>query len=122
MNTEIENRRYPRMPLNWPVILMTPEGSIYGETSNISISGARILCPYTTESDDKFKIFLTPPEYHYMLVTCEKAWSSDFLTDAFFNIAIGVHFTNISSRDQDIIASLVEESFSYADSESISYH
>jgi len=109
MNTETENRHHQRIPLNWPVIFMTPQGSIFGETSNISVSGALILCPYTTKNDDEFKIFLTPHEYHYMPVTCEKTWSSDFLSNEFSYIAIGVHFTKISSSDQDIIASLVAE-------------
>jgi len=122
MNTGIENRCHPRMPLNWPVIFMTPQGSIFGETSNISISGALFLCSQTIENDNEFQIFLTPHEYHHMPVTCEKAWSSGFYTNAFSYIAMGVHFTKISSSDQDIIASLVAESISYTAPESISYH
>ena len=109
MNSIIENRRYPRIPLNWPVFFETPYGRIFGEISNISVNGTRILCPYITETDEKFEIFLTPHEYHYIPVTCEKAWAGGFLTNAFFNIAIGVRFTEMSSSDQGIIASLVEE-------------
>jgi len=109
MNTETENRRHLRIPLNWPVIFETPHGRIFGETSNICVNGARILCPYITETYDEFEILLTPHEYHYMPVTCEKAWSSGFLADAFFNISIGVHFTEISFDDQEIIDSLIEK-------------
>jgi len=109
MNTGIERRRHPRIPLSWPVILMPPEGTIFGETSNISVSGALILCPYTFETDDKFQIILTPPKYDVKPVTCEKAWSGDFYTYSFFYVAVGVRFTKISSSDQDIIASLVAE-------------
>ena len=113
MNTETENRHHQRIPLNWPVIFMTPQGSIFGETSNISVSGAHILCPQTIENDDEFKIFLTPHEYHHMPVTCEKAWESDFYTNAFSYIAMGVRFTEISSNDREIISLLIAESFSH---------
>jgi len=39
MNTGIEKRRFPRISLEWPVILLTPQGSISEETRNISVSG-----------------------------------------------------------------------------------
>ena len=75
MNSAIENRRHPRIPLSWPVILMTPQGPIKGETSNISVGGALILCSETIEIDDEFQITLKSSEDHQMSVTCEKVWS-----------------------------------------------
>ena len=106
MNTGIENRRHPRMPLNWPVIFMTPQGSIFRETSNISASGALILCPYTTKNDDEFQIFLTPHGYHYMPVNCKKTWSSDFLSNEFFYIAFR-RISKITNYEKDVMIIMV---------------
>jgi len=109
INTGIGKGRFPRIPLEWPVILLTPQDSIFGETRDISVSGALILCPYKFEANDKFQILLTPPTYDVMPITCEKAWSGDFYSNLFLYDAIGVRFTKISSSDSQIIASKVAE-------------
>ena len=109
MNTQIERRQHPRIPLNWPVVILAPKGTIFGETSNISVSGTLLLCPYTFETDDKFQILITPPGYGAMPVTCEKVWLGNFYSSAFIYVTLGVRFIKISSIDQDIIASFVDE-------------
>jgi len=109
MNSAIENRRHPRIPLSWPVILMTPQGPIKGETSNISVGGTLILCSETIEIDDEFQIILKHPEDHEMPVTCENVWSGKFISDETVYNVIGVRFIKISSSDREIIASMVAE-------------
>ena len=110
MSTGIERRRHSRVPLSLPVVLMTPQGAIKGKTANISVGGlALILFLEKPEIGDEFEITLKSSEDHEILVTCEKAWSRGFLADAFFNISIGVHFTEISFDDQEIIDSLIEK-------------
>ena len=43
MNTGIEKRRHPRIPLTWPVVFNSNKGPIKAITSNISEGGALIL-------------------------------------------------------------------------------
>ena len=110
MNTGIEKRRHPRIPLNWPVILMTPQGPIKGETSNVSVGGlALILFLETPEIGDEFQITLKMSANLEMIVTCEKIWSGKIVDDESVCFGIGVRFTKISSSDLDIIDSLVAE-------------
>ena len=108
MNTGIERRYHPRIPLIWPVILMTHHGPITGVTSNISEGGALILCSETIESDDVFQISLKSSKLHEMQITCEKVRSEKILVgNSDYNVN-GIHFTEIFSSDKDIIASLIE--------------
>jgi Tfp pilus assembly protein PilZ len=39
-----DRRTYPRADVRWPVSAVTPEGTIYGETKNLSMLGAFICC------------------------------------------------------------------------------
>ena len=109
MNSKIENRRHPRIPLSWPVVLMTPQGPIEGKTSNISVGGALILCSETIEIDGEFQVILKSPDDYEMSVTCKKVWSGDLKINVFLFKGIGVRFTEISTEDRATIASLVAE-------------
>ena len=40
----IERMPHPRIHVNWPVVILTPEGAIIGESRNISVGGALIQC------------------------------------------------------------------------------
>ncbi len=110
MNTGIERRRHPRVPLVLPVVLMTPQGAIKGKTANISVGGlALILFLEKPKIGNKFQITIKSSEDHGMPVTCEKVWSGRIISDESIYHGIGVCFIKISSSDQDIIASLVAE-------------
>ena len=110
MNTRIERRRDPRVPISFSVVLMTPQGAIKGKTNNLSISGlAVIMFKEKPEIGDKFQITLKSSEDHKMSVTCEKVWSDSIILNESVYYGIGVRFTKISSSDREIIASLVAE-------------
>jgi len=108
-NTGIEKRRHPRIPVTWPVVLMTSQKALKGKTSNISVSGALILFSKMPEIDVELQITFKSSKDHEMFVTCEKTWSYCFNTDGSVFNGIGVRFVNISSNDREIIASLVAE-------------
>ena len=110
MNTQTERRRDPRIPVGWPVVLMTPEGAIKGKTANISVSGlALLLFSELPEFGDEFQIGLKSPKNHKISVTCEKVWSDKIIFDGSAYYGVGVRFTKISSSDRQIIASQVAE-------------
>jgi len=105
----IERRRHPRIPVDWPVDLITPQGAIKGKTANISISGlALLLFSEMPEIGDEFQIILKPSRDQKIPVTCEKMWSDKLILDESVYFAIGVCFTEISDHDRKIIATLVE--------------
>ena len=114
MNTETENRRHPRIPLWWPVVLMPSSGPIMGTIKNISVSGALISCSEPIENENEFLIILKAPKGREMPISCKKVWSD--------NMSVGFIFTKISSSIKNFISSLVEDSISYGVYESVSYH
>ena len=109
MNTGIEKRRHPRIPLKWPIILMTPQGPIMGVTCNISVGGALIFYSETIETEDEFQVILKSSGDHELPITCKKVWSDKMVADNSEYNAIGLLFAKISSSIQNFIASLVAE-------------
>ena len=108
MNFGIERRHHPRVAVDWSVTTTISKGAIKGKTSNISISGlALIIFSEMPDIGDEFQVTIKPSEDHEMKVTCEKIWSGNFIVDESVCIGIGVRFTKISSRDRQIIATLV---------------
>ena len=109
MNTGIEKRRHPRAQVWWPVILMSPDGSIMGTIRNISVSGALIFCLEPIKNENEFLIMFLSPKGHEIQITCKKVWSGIMSAGNSDYNAIGIIFTKISSSTQDFIDSLVAE-------------
>ncbi len=110
MTSAIEKRRHPRIPVKWPVVLNTPQGSITGETVNISVGGALIFYSEKPELSDDFRIVLNASEEHALSITCEKIWSRNFNIDGkTVFMGMGVRFTDISVDDRQFISSLVAD-------------
>jgi hypothetical protein len=109
MDTGIEKRRHPRIPLKWPVTLMTPQGPIMGVTNNISVSGALIFYSETIETEGEFQITLKSSGEYELPITCKKVWSDKMVADNSEYNAVGLVFAKISSSIQNFIASLIAE-------------
>jgi hypothetical protein len=109
MKNQIERRRHPRVAVDWPVVVMTPQGAIMGKTENISANRlALLLFLETPVIDDEFKITLKSSEGYLMSVTCQKLWSDIINREGYIDSEIGARFTKISSSDRKTIATLVE--------------
>ena len=109
MDSSIENRQHPRVPISVPVVMSTPQGSIKGETGNLSIGGALILSPEIPESEDEFQMTIIFAENNEISVTCEKVWASTFDTNGSIHVGMGVRFKGLSSANYEIIGSQVSE-------------
>ncbi|MEN8247159.1 MAG: PilZ domain-containing protein [Thermodesulfobacteriota bacterium] len=110
MKNGIERRRNLRVPLALHVVLMTLQGPMKGKTADISVSGlAVILFLEKPEICDEFEITLKSSEGHEMSMTCDKVWSSKFISNETVYNAFGVQFTKISASDRKIIAAMVKE-------------
>jgi len=109
MSTEAEKRRHPRIPINWPVVLMTSQGPVKGVTINISVSGALIFCSKTIKNEDEFQIIFKSSGDHEQPINCKKVWSKKKSTaNSGYNTG-GLLFTKISSNVKKYIAALVAE-------------
>jgi hypothetical protein len=103
----VEKRLHPRIPVNWPAVIVTANGSFEGEVSNISVGGA--LIQYLEEGDlnGDLQIVLKPSKQRSIPVTGRKVWSGNFNFDGKTVYSeVGVQFTEISPEDGEYIASL----------------
>jgi hypothetical protein len=103
----IEKRLYPRIPVNWSVVILTPKGAISGETRNISVGGACIQYSEEADLNCELHIVFEDSEQRPISVTGIRAWSGNFNIDgkSVFS-AVGVRFTEISFEDREFISSL----------------
>jgi len=68
----IEKRLHPRIPANWPVVILTPKGAIKGETRNISVGGVFIFLSEKPKFGENFPILLKPYEERSIAVVGKK--------------------------------------------------
>lgn len=105
----IERRLHPRILVKWPAVVETPQGSVEGETKDISVDGVFIFCTEEPEIGANFPILLKPSEQRTISVVGAKIWSGSFTIDNREVFGMGVQFIQISPEDRDYIADLVEK-------------
>jgi len=106
---DIETRLYPRISVNWYAFIKTSQGSITMKTIDISVNGACILYPANLELEQRFSIFLKPPETKPIRVIAETVWSVKFNLGDRELSRMGVRFLAISPEDQQFIEAFVEK-------------
>jgi hypothetical protein len=105
----IERRLHPRIPANWPTTLHNVQGSIEGETKDISVDGVFMFLSEKPEFGANFPILLKPSEERSISVVGKKIWSRTFNIDNRPVFGMGVQFMLISPEDRQFISTLVEK-------------
>ena len=103
----IERRLHPRILVNWPATLHNVQGSIEGETKDISVDGVFIFLSEKPKVGVNFPILLKPSDGRSISLVGKKVWSSTFSIDNRPVFGMGVRFIHLSPEDQQYIASLV---------------
>ena len=106
-----EKREASRVKVTWPVTIETAEGSLNGETINISASGAFILCQTSPNLKETFRVTITPPNHQALTTTASIVWSNfNVPEDDIVNRGIGIRFLGISEEDRRFISEEVARS------------
>ena len=72
-----DRRTYPRADVKWPVSAITTEGTLHGETKNLSMLGAFICCPEPLRLDEVVALTINIPDTDQSLtVRAQVVWSS----------------------------------------------
>ena len=95
--------------MNWPATLHNVQGSIEGETKDISVDGVFIFLSEKPKVGVNFPILLKPSDGRSISVVGKKVWSSTFSIDNRPVFGMGVRFIHLSPEGQQYIASLVEK-------------
>ena len=107
----LDNRRsHPRTSVDWPAMVITPDGCIGGEVKNISPTGAFIHCFTEPEQHNPLRlVFRDPLRKKLLLITAELAWSNIAKCDDIGSCGIGVQFTRIFSDDHLFLNNVTSE-------------
>lgn len=109
-----ENRRHPRIEVEWPVIVSKGDDFIEGKTKNIASDGISIFCEEPLPLDEIVSISIEPPGQHAMVISGRVIWSDVYgIDDQNATYGIGLCFVKISDKDHsrflDLISDLPEE-------------
>jgi hypothetical protein len=111
MAREIERRHNPRIEVNWPVIVITPQRYIGGEAKNISINGVFVHCLTDPGQSEPFRLAIKAPTREELLVVnAEAVWSDvrDYSEIVSFS-GIGVRFTGFMGDSRQFLSSIIAE-------------
>ncbi len=104
----IEKRRHPRIPVRWPVTIITDKGTIEGESRNITVAGIFIHCQEELHEDEVHQMIIKIPEQESILVKGRVAWSNfDSMEESNTYRGMGFSFIRISDDDQVILADVI---------------
>ena len=112
MAAAIERRKQPRIDVRWPVFVMSNQGTIRGETRDISSEGVAIFCDEPLRLDESYHIAVTPPEHEALDVTGRVTWSDLYgMEDGVTAVCMGICFVELSGEDQVFLEKIVSAHF-----------
>jgi hypothetical protein len=106
-----ERRQYPRIQVNWPATISTPQGDIEGWVENLSPDGAFLVsCQEPVPLEGTFRLAIKPPERQALRVTAEVIWTSVFIPEKGEPcLELGVRFIYVSEEDQKFLHALISD-------------
>ncbi len=107
MDDSIEKRVRPRVEVRWPISISTHQGTIKGETVNISVDGMSISCDEPLPLNETFNISIIPLNQQIIEVAGRVVWSDCYGINDDITFGIGVCFVKISDKDRHQFNNLV---------------
>ena len=100
-----DNRLYPRAGVKWPLVLLTLEGHIFGQTLDLSPGGALIRSLEKPNLVDSFQLILKPPgRRSFLNITATRVWITTLILGNDTPVhGAGIRFTNICHDDRQFL-------------------
>ena len=112
MAAEIERRKQPRIDVRWPVSVMSDQGTVRGETRDISSEGVAIFCDEPLRLDESYHIAVTPPEHEALGITGRVTWSDLYgMEDGVTAVGMGICFVELSEENRGFLKQTVSAHF-----------
>lgn len=100
MRTKKEELRSSRSDVRWPVRILSDQGTIEGETRDISFDGIYICVDEPLRLNEKFRMAISPPNCQAIGVTGKVVWSDLYALDEEETpFAMGMSLVKISKKD-----------------------
>jgi hypothetical protein len=102
--------------VSWPVVILTARGATVGETVNVGIDGAFIICRVPLLRDEKFRVFIMAPNRQALNISVDAAWSNPYSSEEDNPPkGMGIRFTQISPADRQFLSDFIAENYSAED-------
>ena len=103
-----ERRKAPRINVNWPVTLITSQGTIEGESRNITPSGVFIHCKMKLPEDEVYQLIIKLPNGKQIIVKGQMMWSNlNGREDTGALVDMGFSFIKMSAQDQKVLRTVI---------------
>ena len=106
---ELERRnKVTRIEVRWPITVLTDEGTIEGETTNITAAGMFIRCQEPLRVNEIYRISIRPPDRQAIELTCKVMWSNLYGIDGQDTAyAMAFHFVKVSDEDRHLLSDTI---------------
>lgn len=108
MSDPADRRMHYRMEVKWPVTIIMKNGTVEGETTNISAQGVSIFCEEPLIMNDIYTLHIRPPDYDAIEVSGKVVWSDMYGIDGENKtVGIGVCIVEISNKDHGYFKDII---------------
>ena len=103
-----KSHAHSRLAIRWPVLVLTPQAQIGGESENINLTGVLISCEQAPPTEGCFRMLLSPPERHPLEITVRAAWTTLFHSeDGRTRLGVDAEFVAIADEDLDFLQTVI---------------
>ena len=103
-----ERRNAPRINVSWPITIITSQGTIEGESRNITLSGIFIHCKKKLPEDEVYQMIIKLPNGKQIIVKGQMMWSNlDGREELSVLVDMGFSFIKMSDQDQEILRTVI---------------
>ena len=95
--------------MKWPVRVITNDGTVKGESRDISVQGLFLCCEEPLPLHTVFAIRISPPDHDSIQVQAKMVWSNRYgidMEDRTY-VCIGVCLVSISEQDRQYLESVM---------------
>ena len=104
----VEKRKHPRIPVRWPITIITNKGIVEGESRNITVAGVFVHSLEELPKDEIYQMIIRIPKKEAILVRGKVVWSNFDSMD--FNssyVGMGFSFIKISDEDRQLLGEVI---------------
>jgi hypothetical protein len=103
-----EKRKAPRINVNWPITIITSQGTIEGESRNITPSGIFIHCKKKLPEDEVYQMIIKLPNGKQIIVRGQMMWSNlNGRENTGSLVDMGFSFIKMSDEDQKVLRTVI---------------
>jgi len=103
-----ERRVASRINVNWPITIITSQGTIEGESRNITPNGVFIHCKTKLPENEVCQIIIKLPNGKQIIVKGQMMWSNlNGREDMGALVDMGFSFIKMSNKDQEALRTVI---------------